>query len=207
MSQPLFNLDDPTQYAGVSYSPALANDPGSIQSAILARLLAQQANFPALAGVEISAFPDDPESWRAVNQVGTVLVRYEGSEYGEIEDTGEVIQERRLRYRVGILARGLGWSDASGVAPQGGYAMLQACLTILLGYKVPGGRKVYAERDEFVRRDRQGGVWIYALDIIAPTFVVESPDAETLPTFVKGTVNVGFNGTPASETADTTGEP
>src|SRR6202034_711774 len=131
-------------------------------------------NFTQLNGVEIVAFPDDPENWRAVNQIGTVLVRFEGSEYGGIEAVDEVVQIRQMRFRIGILARGLGWFDAAGVAPQGGYAMLQACLSILLGYKVQGCRELYAEKDEFVRRtpNRDGDIWIYALDIIVPTWVV-----------------------------------
>ncbi len=184
-----FNLDDPTQYAGVTYSPALANDPGSIQSAILARLQAKQSSYPALAGVELAAFPDDPESWRTVNQIGTVLVRFEGGEFGDLIATDEVVQECKLKYRIGVLARGLGWSDAAGISPQGAYNMLWACLLILLGYEVPGARKIYAEHAEFIRRDREGGIWIYALDIIAPTLVVEQSDAETIPTFLEGIVN------------------
>ena len=189
MSDPIFNLDDPTQYQGVTEAPPVLTDPGTVQNALLARLKTQQGNYPVLNGIEIAAFPDAPESWRGISQIGTVLVRFEGSEYGEIQDTGMVIQERKLRFRIGILARGLGWSDAAGVSSQGGYAILQACLTILLGYKVQGCAKLSAKSDEFIRRDRQGGVWIYALDVIVPTWVCETADAETLPTFTEGIVN------------------
>ena len=189
MAQPIFNLDDPTQYQGVSESPAVATDPGTVQNALLARLKAKQPSFAALNGIAIDAFPDSPENWRGITQVGNVLVRFEGSEYGGLEDAGEVVQERKLRFRIGILARGLGWSDAAGVSPRGGYAILQACLTALLGYKVQGCAKLYAKEDSFVRRDRQGGVWVYALDVIVPTWIVETADAETLPTFLEGIAN------------------
>ena len=99
------------------------------------------------------------------------------------------MQPIKHRFRIGVLARGLGWSDAAGVSSAGAYSILQACLVALLGYKVPGCQKTYAEKAEFIRRDRQGGIWIYALDIFVPTVIIETPDAETLPTFLKGTVN------------------
>ncbi len=205
MPQPQFNLDDPTQYAGVTYSPPIPTDPGTIQNAIVAQLQAQQPNYPAMAGAEIDGFPDDPESWRAVNQIATVLVRYEGSEYGAIEDVGSVVQERKMKFRVGVLARGLGWSDAAGTAPQGGYALLQACLMALLGFKIPGCAEIFAERDEFVRRDRQGGVWIYALDVIVRSVVVPVPPAPSWSVFTDGIANnqVGAS----SESVNTGDEP
>lgn len=183
------NLWDPTQYAGKTFSPPVPTDPGTIQTAIVAQLKAAQPSFDALAGVEIDGFPDDPESWRAVNQIGTVLVRYEGSKYGAIEDVGKVTQQREMKFRVGVLARGLGWSDAAGTSAQGGYAILQACLAILLGFKIPGCSKIRADDDEFVRRDTTGGVWIYALDVIVPTYVVEAAASFSWPPLSSITVN------------------
>jgi hypothetical protein len=187
-------------------SAGIQNDPGSIQSRILAQLKAQQASYPALQGVEIMAFPDDPESWRAINDIGTVLVRYDGSQYGAIEDTQIVAQERKMRFKVGVLARGLGWSDAAGVSPQGAYAILNSCLSILLGYKVPGARMIYADEDNFVRRDREGGVWVYALDIVVVTYVVAQAAPETIPTFTEGAANLSINEV-ATESVSTEGLP
>ncbi|HVB79928.1 MAG TPA: Gp37 family protein [Candidatus Binataceae bacterium] len=189
MSVAAFNLDDPTTYPGEQFAPPVATDPGTIQTAVIAQLKAAQPNFPAMAGIEIDGFPDDAESWRAVNQIGTVLVRYEGSKYGEIEDVGIVAQSREMKFRLGILARGLGWSDAAGTSPQGAYSILSACLSALLGFKIPGCSKIHAADDEFIRRDKQGAIWIYALDLIIPTYVVEAPAASAWPALSKVNVN------------------
>ncbi len=188
MTQPIFNLNDPTQFQGVTESPPIPNDPGTIQNTLIARLKAMQGSVIA-SNLEVMAFPDDPENWRPVNQVGTILVRWEGFEAGDVEDVGLVVQEIKHRYKIGVLARGLGWPDAAGVSPTGAYAILQSVLVALLGYKVPGCRKTYAAKADFVRRDRQGGIWIYALEVIVPTVIIETPDAYTPPTLTLVTKN------------------
>jgi hypothetical protein len=215
-------LDNPNQYAGVNYSPALPNDAATVQNGIVARLQAMfgaAGTLSAFSNISVDAFPDDPETWRPLNQVGQVLVRYDGSTYGPIEDVGVVVQQRKLKYRIGVVARGLGWQDAAGVSAQGAYAILGACLIALLGYKVPGTQEmIYAERDEFVRRDRQGGIWIYALDIVVTTWIVATPDPEVIANLLQGGFNVSADA-PAvlpgeaalaqvnPETASTTGQP
>ena len=65
------------------------------------------------------------------------------------------------------MMRDLGWAvggDPSGTSP-GAYAIIEAIRTALTGYLIPGCRKMYPLREKFVKRDKQGGVWIYACDI------------------------------------------
>ncbi len=204
MSQPIFHLSDPTQYNGVAFSPAISTDPGTIQNALIARLKAMQGTIIP-RNLEIAAFPDDPESWRAVNETGTILVRWEGFEAGDIENTELVVQPVKHRFKVGILARGLGWSDAAGTSPTGGYAIVWATIGALLGYKVPGCQETYAEKAEFVRRDRQGGIWIYAVDFIVATVLIQARQPESWPTFTQGIVNDSVG--ESTDSASTEGAP
>ncbi len=200
-----FDLNNPADYAGATYAPPIPNDPGTIQSTLLRRLKERQPGFAALTGIDIDAFPDDPENWRAVSQVGTVLVRWEGFEAGAKEDVGIVVQAVKHKFKIGVLARGLGWSDAAGVSPQGGYSILTACLKILLGFKVPGCEKTYAGNAEFIRRDRQGGIWIYGLDVFVETVITERPAEAVFPNLLEGIANntVGTS----TESVNTEGQP
>jgi Gp37 protein len=173
-------LDAP--WGGSNYAPPTAIDIATIENAIVAELAAQ------ITSIEVAHYPDRPESYRMSHRVGAALVQYKGASYGAQLDTAAIVQERRLEFEVTLMMRDLGWSyggDASGPAP-GAYAILEAVRAALTGFRVPGCRKMYPMRERFVERDRQGGVWIYAIAFGLATVAVEQSPSEDYPLFVKG---------------------
>jgi hypothetical protein len=81
------------------------------------------------------------------------------------------------------MMRDLGWSvggPADGGNP-GAYAMIEAVRMALTGFQVPGCDKAYPLRERFIRRDKQGGVWIYAISFALLTAAVEASLADNYP--------------------------
>jgi Gp37 protein len=173
-------LDAP--WTGASYSPPTAIDIATVEAAIVAQLQA------TVAGIEIAHYPDRPESYRMTHRVGAALVMYKGAQYGAQLDTAAIIQERRLEFEVTVMMRDLGWSyGGAGDGPSpGAYAILEAIRTALTGFRVPGCRKIYALRERFIERDKQGGVWIYAIAFGLSTVAVEPSPTDNFPLFVTG---------------------
>ena len=173
-------LDGP--WTGETFAPATAIDIGTIEAAIVARLRSQ------INSVEIIHYPDRPETWRMTHRVGTAMVMYKGAKYGEQRDTAAIIQERTLEFEVAILMRDLGWSvggSASGLNP-GAYAIIEAVRAALTGYAIAGCGKMYPTREKFVERDKQGGVWNYALSFAVVTLAVEQSVTKDFPLFIRG---------------------
>ena len=169
-------LDSP--WLGQSFAPPTPLDIETIEAAVVSRLLAQ------ISGIEIAHFPDQPEAYRMTHRIGAALVRYEGAEYGRLMDSSAVVQERTLKFEVTIMMRDLGWSV--GGAPAGGgtpgaYATIEAVRAALTGFVVPGCEASYPLRERFVKRDKQGGVWIYAITFAIRTLAVEPSTPESFP--------------------------
>jgi hypothetical protein len=173
-------LDAP--WVGQKFAPPTALDIATIELAIVTRLRS------AITTVEVGHFPDDPEAYRLTHRIGAALVRYEGGKYGPLLDTAAVVQERRLEFAITLMMRDLGWSfggAADGPSP-GAYAMLEAVRATLTGFVVPGCGKTFPVRERFVKRDKQGGVWIYALVFALTTVSVEASTADNFPLFIRG---------------------
>jgi hypothetical protein len=122
------------------------------------------------------------------HRVGSALVIYRGATYGKQLDTAAVIQERTLEFEIALMMRDLGWSvgsAASGSTP-GAYAIMEAVRGLLAGYQIPGCRKLWPVREKFVERDKQGGVWVYAMTFALATVAVEQPETATEALFVRG---------------------
>jgi hypothetical protein len=172
-------LDGP--WFGQTFTPPNALDIETIETTILGRLSAQ------ITGIEIAHFPDQPEAYRMTHRVGAALVRYEGADYGKLIDTAAIVQERTLKFEITVLMRDLGWSlggAASGGTP-GAYAMIEAVRAALTGFRVPGCEKSYPLRERFLRRDKQGGVWIYGITFAMRTIAVEPSTPEGYPLLVR----------------------
>jgi hypothetical protein len=168
-------LDSP--WLGQDFTPANPLDIETIETALVNRLNA------LITGIEIAHFPDQPETYRMTHRVGAALVRYEGAEYGKLVDTAAVVQERVLKFEVTVLMRDLGWSlggPASGGTP-GAYAMIEAVRAALTGFRVPGCEKTYPLRERFLKRDKQGGVWIYTIGFAMRTMAVEPSTPDSYP--------------------------
>jgi hypothetical protein len=173
-------LDRP--WSGQQFSPPTPIDIATIETAIVTRLQAM------VTSIEIVHFPDNPENYRLTHRIGAALIVYRGSEYGPLEDTAAIIQERRMMFDVTVLVRDLGWSVGGppGATSPGAYAILEAIRAALTGYRVPGARKTYMVREKFVKRDAEGGVWIYLLTVGLVTMAVEPSTSEDFPLFIKG---------------------
>lgn len=117
-----------------------------------------------VAGVAIESYPDKPEGYRLVHQVGALLVAYRGARYTDTEDTGDVVQIRDLFFDVHVLARSL--SNHGGA-----YVHLEAARLALTGFRVPGFRKLAPRREAFL--GHKEGVWMFALTVSAATIAAE----------------------------------
>ncbi len=173
-------LDAP--WNGVVFAPPTPIDIATIEDAIVTQLRSQ------ISAIEITHYPDRPETWRMTHRVGAALVMYKGAEYGKLLDTAATIQERKLEFEVSVMMRDLGWAvggDASGPSP-GAYSIIEAIRAALTGYQVPGCRKMYPVREKFIKRDKQGGVWTYSSTFALSTVAVEGSPTENFPLFIKG---------------------
>jgi hypothetical protein len=174
-------LDAP--WNGVIFTPPTAIDIATIEDAIVTQLRSQ------ITSIEIGHYPDRPETWRLTHRVGAALVMYKGAQYGDLLDTGAIIQERKLEFEISIMMRDLGWAvggDPSGPSP-GAYAIIEGIRTALTGYLIPGCRKMYPVREKFIKRDKQGSVWTYASTFALSTVAVEASQPDDFPLFIKGT--------------------
>ena len=177
-------LDRP--WSGQQFSPPTPIDIATIETAIVTRLQAM------VTSIEIVHFPDNPENYRLTHRIGAALIVYRGSEYGPLEDTAAIIQERRMMFDVTVLVRDLGWSVGGppGATSPGAYAILEAIRAALTGYRVPGARKTYMVREKFVKRDAEGGVWIYLLTVGLVTMAVEPSTSEDFPLSSRGSLSI-----------------
>jgi hypothetical protein len=167
---------------GLTFAPPTAIDIATIEDAIVNQLRSQ------ISAIEITHYPDRPETWRLTHRVGAALVMYKGAQYGELLDTAATIQERKLEFEISIIMRDLGWAvggDVAGSSP-GAYAIIEGVRAALTGYQVPGCRKMYPVSEKFVKRDKQGGVWTYASRFALSTVAVEGSQPDEFPPFIKG---------------------
>lgn len=123
-----------------------------------------------VSGLTIEPYPDRPDGYRLLHQVGAILICYRGAEYSAVQDVGDVVQERRLFFDLHLLTRQL-----SG--HQGAYAHLEAMRVTLTGYRVPGFRKLTPRREAFL--GHKEGVWTHALTMSAATIAAELDEATT----------------------------
>jgi hypothetical protein len=173
-------LDAP--WNGATFTPATPLDIATIETAILTQLKSQ------IASIEITHYPDRPETYRLTHRIGAALVRYDGAAYGPVNDTGAVVQRRRLRFAVRLVMRDLGWSfggEADGPSP-GAYAMIEAVRAALTGFQIGGCGKMAPSRERFIERDKQGAAWIYEISFTLTTAAVEASSTPAYPLFTRG---------------------
>jgi hypothetical protein len=170
-----------TPWAGVTFTPPTPLDIATIEAAIVSQLSDQ------INAIEVTHYPDRPESYRLTHRVGAALVRFEGAAYGELIDTAAVVQKRTLSFTIRLMVRDLGWSfggDAAGPSP-GAYALLEAMRNALTGFQIGGCSKMYPVKERFVERDKAGAVWIYESLFALTTAAVEPATTDGFPRLVK----------------------
>jgi hypothetical protein len=170
-------------WSGQNYAPPTPLDITTIETAIVERLIAQ------ITTIEVAHFPDKPEFYRMTHRVGAALVRYDGADYGKLVDTAAIVQERTLKFEITLMMRDLGWGfggGADGTSP-GAYTLIETVRAALTGYQVPGCGKAYPVLERFVERDKQGGVWIYAISFALKTAAVEPSTPDGFPLLILAT--------------------
>jgi hypothetical protein len=173
-------LDSP--WAGETFAPPTPLDIATLESAIAAQLRGQ------VTAIEIVQFPDKPAAYRLTHRIGAALVAWRGATYGPLIDTAAIVQTRRLEFEVTLLVRDLGWSfggDPSGPDP-GAYALLEAIRAALTGFRLPGCRKMFPLREQFLGRDPQGGTWAWSALYALETMALEASPQDNFPLFIKG---------------------
>lgn len=156
------------------------NTAPALEEALRARVAAK---IPA---VKVEVFPDDPETYKARNPKGTILVRYIGDDYGPVDDTSETVQERVLLFDLVVVTKSL--SGSGGTTD-----LLEKVRGAVAGFRAPGFRKLYLRRSRFMERGE--GVWIYALSVAASTVAAEVPEEETLPALTTVTLTSDYGTT------------
>lgn len=136
----------------------------AIEQAIIARL---REKIPEIL---VESFPDEPESYQLQHHLGAILVRYEGSRYGDPMDSGRVVQERTILFDVDVVVANLSSAgDAGGV-----YHYLEAVRLALTGFCPPGcTRRLRPVSDAYI--SRKSHVWQYGIlfETRAPAMEVE----------------------------------
>jgi len=174
-----------TPWAGTTYNPPAPAGIAAIEAAIVAQLKASFATVAGMGGIDIEHFPDAPQKYRAVSQLGTVLVVYRDDDYKDPEPTDRIVQERVLQFEIDVISRSLGWAYASGdPSGPGAYQMLGQIRQALMGYAIPGCKKMYPRRTRFVE-DAEGVNYIYAMDWEIPTMAVEVSTVDNYPVLTK----------------------
>jgi len=172
----------PHPWTGETFTPPTPLGIAEIENAIVSRLA------ESIDDIEVVHFPDAPEAYRLTHRSGAALVSYRGAKYGETRDSGAIVQERTLKFGVNLLIRDLGWglgANSSG-SSRGAYQLLDAVRAALTGYRVPGARKMYAAEENFLGRDRQGGVWMYSIIFALGTISIEQHMDRPPALFIKG---------------------
>lgn len=180
-------LDSP--WTGQTFSPATPIDIATIEAAIVTQLQNYLAAALGTQMIEVTHFPDKPERYELRHRIGVAMVIYMGSDYAVIQDIGHVVQERTLEFEVGMRIRDLGWAfggPPSGTSP-GAYQILEFTRAALLGFQPNTGcTPMKAVREHFVDRDKEGGVWVYAIRFSTRTMAVEDFQPPKFPLFIKG---------------------
>ncbi|HJU11871.1 MAG TPA: Gp37 family protein [Candidatus Binataceae bacterium] len=208
-------LDSP--WAGQIFNPPTPLDISTIEAAIVSQLQTYVASALGTQMIEVTHFPDNPEAYEMRHRIGVAMVIYMGGNYGAVLDIGNVAQERTMEFAVGIRIRDLGWAyggPPSGTSP-GAYQVLETIRLALTGFQPNSGcTRMNPIRERFIKRDKQGGVWIYEMVFATRAVSVENYQPSNFPLFIHGTaqeegavttIQVGaelfaFNGTPGTIT-------
>ncbi|MDA8449835.1 Gp37 family protein [Acidovorax sp. GBBC 3332] len=136
--------------------------------AVIARLRQRIPRVPA------EYFPEQPEKYRLNHPVGAILVGYGGSRYDRASDAqGVMVQGRDVAVTLTVIVRQLNGRD-------GAVALLDEVRRAVLGFRMPNATDgLRAIKDDFL--GQVAGLWQYALDLAAPSLVVEDRDEEDGP--------------------------
>ena len=123
--------------------------------------------------IEIRSWPDNPDGYQVTHPGGAMLIRYNGSVYGDpiANPQKKIVQERTLEWIIAIAQRGLKLN-----APhQGVYSLIESVRASLTGYTITGfsdASVMMPVGDSFTQES--GGLWIYG-----STYSFTFPESES----------------------------
>jgi len=177
---------DPTAWAGRSFSPAEAQDVGSIQAAIAGQL----SGYFGGAGLAIPVyvFPDfDLDTWWQSSAIAFVLISYQGTRFGKPMSTDAMVQERVISFDVHVEARQTAWA-LTGTGSV--YALVDAIEAALTGFRPPSCRNAYFSEERFSEQDPEGRVWLYDMRLEVPTLKLKTEPTYALANLVEAQMYV-----------------
>lgn len=167
---------------GTIYNPVVATDIIAAEKAIVAQL------GQAINVVEVLAFPSDWETYEPKHQSGSVLVRYDGSTYGDLESADVVVQWRKMNWEMLILVRELGWLfGGEGDQGVGAYGLIEQVRQALTGFIVTGFKPAFPTKDQFI--GYREGYWAYAAMYAFETTAMQNWTDPVVPLLSKATFN------------------
>jgi Gp37 protein len=167
---------------GTVYNPVVATDIIAAETAIVAQLT------QAISVVEVLAFPSDWETFEPKHQNGSLLVRYDGSTYGELEASDVVTQWRKMNWEMLILVRELGWLfGGEGDQGVGAYGLIEQVRQALTGFAITGFKPAFPTKDQFI--GYREGYWAYAAMYAFATLAMQNWTDPVVPLLTKATFN------------------
>lgn len=158
-------IDFPKPWEGTHFDEVTDVGLNAIQSQIMARLKSRSKGVAA-----VEAFPDRGVKYRNLNNRSVFLVRWDGSDYGQMRDVGLVVSERTLRWTIIIGAHSLGWSYGQK-GEYGAYQLIELARRALMGFFTDGASRRLYPMTEVYREEQEGSVWwyecIYAHSVLA----------------------------------------
>jgi hypothetical protein len=106
----------------------------------------------------------------ATRSMPTLLVVYRGSEFGKPEPTDVVVQDETVMFEILVVGKNLRKHGDM-------YNWLNAVRLSLIGYRMPGCKKMYAVDAGLVQEE--DGTWYYRITFAFHAPVVELDDEET----------------------------
>jgi len=128
--------------------------------------------------VLVQPYPEDPETWEPTHGIGALLVRYTEGNYGDIRDTGLVVQDREMLFEITLAM----WSLRG---KQGGvYDYLELVRAGLTGFVPPNcSKKLTPVSEGYVGRssglkNKSRRLWQYQITFRTATVNVETQEEE-----------------------------
>ncbi|MGH7077957.1 MAG: Gp37 family protein, partial [Acetobacteraceae bacterium] len=169
-----------------NFSPAEAEDVGSIQAAIAAQL---EGYFGGSGlAIPVYVFPDfDLDTWWKSGAIAFVLISYQGTRLGKPMTTDAMVQERLLSFDVHVEARQTAWALTGAGSV---YALIDAVEAALTGFRPPSCRNAYFAEERFSEQDPEGRVWLYDMRLEVPTLKLKTEPAYALANLVRAQMYV-----------------
>lgn len=133
-----------------------------------------------LPGLACDYFPENPDDYRLLHDVGALLLSYTSTTFGGTDALGIVVQPQPVRLTVTVVIRQLNGKS-------GAVAALDALRQIIGGWRPDGCATPFILVDEKFL-GRTDGLWQYALTVQAGAIFVQSdPDPNSV--FTEATKN------------------